>query len=90
MATHADVAPADLNICMLHFMLTAFRIFLAFDLALFIFIFALYVLSSQFFSAYKLHAIFLSLCYAYICMCILLILQLLSYVICHACVFTCF
>jgi hypothetical protein len=40
MATHAHVAPADLNICMFHFMLTAFRIFLAFDLALFIFIFA--------------------------------------------------
>ena len=31
-----------------------------------------------------LHAILISLCYAYICMCILLMLQLLSYVICHA------
>ena len=31
-----------------------------------------------------LDAIFLSLCYAYICMCILLMLQLLSYAICHA------
>jgi hypothetical protein len=49
MATHADVAPADLNIFMLHFMLSAFRFFLAFSLALFIFIFALYVLISKFF-----------------------------------------
>jgi hypothetical protein len=31
-----------------------------------------------------LHEILLSLCYAYICMCILLMLQLLSYVICHS------
>jgi len=31
MATHADAAHADLNICMLHFMLSAFR--LAFNLA---------------------------------------------------------
>ena len=31
-----------------------------------------------------LHAMLLSLCYAYICMCILLMLQLLSYVICHS------
>jgi hypothetical protein len=51
MATHADVAHADLNIFMLHFMLRAFRFHLAFSLALFIFIFALYVLISQFFSA---------------------------------------
>jgi hypothetical protein len=35
----------------------------------------------------KFFAILLSLCYAYICMCILLMLQMLSYVICHACVF---
>ena len=34
-----------------------------------------------------LYAILLSLRYAYICMCILLILRLLSYVICHVCVF---
>jgi hypothetical protein len=27
MATHADVAPADLDIFMLHFMLSAFRFF---------------------------------------------------------------
>jgi hypothetical protein len=40
MATDADVAPADLNICMLYFMLSAFRLFLAFSLALFIFTFA--------------------------------------------------
>jgi hypothetical protein len=39
MATHADVAPADLNIFMLHLM-QCFQIFLAFSLALFIFIFA--------------------------------------------------
>jgi hypothetical protein len=55
MATHADVAPADLNIFMLRFMLSAFRFFLAFSLVLFIFIFALYVLISvlisQIFSA---------------------------------------
>jgi hypothetical protein len=37
MATHADVAPADFNISMLHFMLSAFRFYLAFSLALFIF-----------------------------------------------------
>jgi hypothetical protein len=51
MATHADVAPADLNIFMLHFMLSAFRFFLAFSPALFIF--ALYVLISQFFLVLK-------------------------------------
>ena len=46
MATHVDVAPVDLNIFILHLMLRAFRFLLVFSLALFIFIFTLYVLIS--------------------------------------------
>jgi hypothetical protein len=55
MATHVDVAPVDLNMFMLHFMLRAFRFLLVLSLALYIFIFTLYVLISvlinQLFSA---------------------------------------
>jgi hypothetical protein len=86
MATHGDVAPVDLNIVMLHCMLRAFRFLLVFSLALFIFIFTLYVLIS----VLIVNCLVLRCCmqfffpYAMLCMCILLMLQLLSYVISHA------